>query len=255
MKFIDTHAHIYDVAFMENVVEYIDRAKHANVDAVYLPNCNSETIPGMMQLASAYPDFMKPMMGLHPCYVKENYLEELKLVEQWLSQYNFAAIGEIGLDYYWDKTFIAEQQIAFERQINWAKELCLPINIHTRSSIDEGIATVAKMQQGNLKGIFHCFGGTVEQAKQIVDMGFSLGIGGVVTFKNSNLDKVLSNIPKTNIVLETDAPYLAPMPFRGKQNESAYIPLIAEKLATIYECGLDEIARITTQNAKDIYAY
>lgn len=255
MQFIDSHAHLYDVAFSEKTADYIQHAKDKGVVSAYLPNCNSETIPGMMLLAEKYPDFMKPMMGLHPCYVNADYQQELTIVEEWLAKFAFAAIGEIGLDYYWDTTFVKEQQIVFETQIDWAKQMQLPINIHTRSSIDEGIATVAKLQNGNLKGIFHCFGGTIKQAQQIVDLGFMLGIGGVVTFKNSDLKDVLQHISLNHVVLETDAPYLAPVPFRGKQNESAYIPLIAEKLATIYQCGLDEIATITTKNVKSLYAF
>lgn len=255
MKFIDTHTHLYDEAFYENISQFVAEAQAAGVQEMYLPNCDSTTIPAMMDIVALHPEALKPMMGIHPCYIKENYKEELAIAEAWLNRYDFAAVGEIGLDYYWDKTFVAEQKEAFNIQMQWAKEKELPIIIHTRDSIDDGIAMVKAQQNGNLKGIFHCFGGTIEQAKAIIDLGFHLGIGGVVTFKNSQLDQVLAAIPLEHIVLETDAPYLAPVPYRGKRNESKYIPYIAEKLVTIYQSTLEEVAQITTANAKNVYKY
>lgn len=255
MKFIDTHTHLYDEAFYENIGQFVAEAQAAGVQEMYLPNCDSTTIPAMMDIVALHPEALKPMMGIHPCYIKENYKEELAIAEKWLHEYDFAAVGEIGLDYYWDKTFVAEQKEAFNIQMQWAKAKDLPIIIHTRDSIDDGIAMVKAQQNGDLKGIFHCFGGTIDQAKAIIDLGFHLGIGGVVTFKNSQLDQVLAAIPLEHIVLETDAPYLAPVPYRGKRNESKYIPYIAEKLVTIYQSTLEEVARITTANAKNIYKY
>ena len=255
MQFIDTHTHLYDEQFLEDIDSFVTDAQAAGVYKMYLPNCDSTTIEPMMTIVRKHPQVLLPMMGIHPCYVKENYKDELAIVEKWLGNYDFAAIGEIGLDYYWDQTFVPQQKDAFNIQMQWAKEKDLPIIIHTRDSIDDGISIVKAQQNGRLKGIFHCFGGTLEQAKAIIDLGFHLGIGGVVTFKNSNLGDVLKQIPLEYIVLETDAPYLAPMPFRGKRNESKYIPLIAEKLVSIYQSALEEVARITTNNANKIYKY
>lgn len=255
MQFIDTHAHMYDEQFLENIDEFVQKAEAEFVHQIYLPNCDQHTIAPMMDICKQYPGVFKPMMGLHPCYVKEDYETELKIVADWLAKEKFAAIGEIGLDFYWDKTF-AEQQIkAFEYQTRLALDYNLPIIIHTRSSTDEAIALLKTLQNGNLKGIFHCFGGTSEQAQQIIDLGFLMGIGGVVTFKKSELPEVLKNVPLSHLVLETDAPYLAPMPFRGKQNQSAYIPYIAEKIAQIKALSIEEVARVTTANAQQLFKF
>ena len=251
--FIDTHTHLYDAQFDEDRPEMIARALAAGVERMYLPNCDSGTLAAMQQLCAAFPDHCFPMMGLHPCSVKEDYKKELELVQHELKTGKYIGVGEIGLDYHWDTTFVAEQQEAFRLQIDWAIALNLPIVIHTRKSLEDGIAIVREKQQGNLKGIFHCFGGTVEEAKAIIELGFYIGIGGVLTFKNTDLAKTLSEIDLQHIVLETDAPYLAPVPYRGKRNESAYIPLIAHKLAEIKNCPVETVAAITSENARKIF--
>jgi len=251
--FIDTHTHLYDAQFDEDRPEMIARALAAGVERMYLPNCDSGTLAAMQQLCAAFPDHCFPMMGLHPCSVKEDYKKELELVQHELKTGKYVGVGEVGLDYHWDTTFVAEQQEAFRLQIDWAIALNLPIVIHTRKSLEDGIAIVREKQQGNLKGIFHCFGGTVEEAKAIIELGLYIGIGGVLTFKNTDLAKTLSEIDLQHIVLETDAPYLAPVPYRGKRNESAYIPLIAHKLAEIKNCPVETVAAITSENARKIF--
>jgi TatD DNase family protein len=193
------------------------------------------------------------MMGLHPCYVKENYISELELVQEWLNKRSFAAIGECGLDFYWDKSFVKEQYLALEKQIEWALQLNKPIVLHTRNATQETIDVIATHRTENLKGIFHCFGGSLTEAQQIIELGFSLGIGGVVTYKNAGLDLVLKEIDLKHIVLETDAPYLSPVPFRGKRNEPAFLHQVAEKIAQIKSCSLEEVAKVTSANAKIIF--
>ena len=252
MMFIDTHTHLYDEQLLPDD-ETIQRAINAGVSKMYMPNCDSSTIAGMMKIAAKWPQHCFPMMGLHPCYVKENYEEELAIVEQHLTNGSFAAVGEIGLDYYWDMSFQNEQVIAFEQQIDWALKYDLPIVIHSRESTQACIDIVRKKQNGQLKGIFHCFSGTVDEAKQVIDLGLFLGIGGVLTFKKSGLAEVVEQMPLSAIVLETDAPYLAPVPYRGRRNESSYIPLIAQKLAEIKRVDITEIAGITTRNAEKIF--
>jgi TatD DNase family protein len=192
-------------------------------------------------------------MGLHPCYVKTNVHEELAEVESWLRKRSFCAIGEIGIDLYWDKTFLDQQIEAFERQINWAKELNLPIIIHCRDSIDMTIEIVKKHQDGNLKGIFHCFSGNLEHAQKIIDLNFLLGIGGVVTFKNGGIDKIIPNIDLSTIVLETDSPYLSPAPHRGKKNRPSFLPIIASKIAEIKQCAVQDVATVTSKNAVNLF--
>ena len=253
MIFIDTHTHLYDEQLITEEQEMIQRAIDAGVTRMYMPNCDSGTIAGMMHIAQTYPQHCFPMMGLHPCYVKEHYRDELAMVEKHLAENKFSAVGEIGLDYYWDKTFIPQQKEAFEFQIDLALQYDLPIVIHSRESLGDCIHIVSKKQNGRLKGIFHCFGGSAEEAKQIADLGFYMGIGGVVTFKKSTLPEVLKQVDLSHIVLETDAPYLSPVPYRGKRNESAYLPLVAQKLADIKEMHVSEIARITTENAIKIF--
>lgn len=255
MTFIDTHTHLYDEQFAEDIDNVIEKAIQLGVTQMYMPNCNSETIDGMMQLAKKWPDNCIPMMGLHPCYVKGDYQQELSIVSDQLSKAKFAAIGEIGLDYHWDLTFKEQQIEAFEYQIDLALKNGLPIVIHSRSSTQDCIDIVRKKQNGSLKGVFHCFGGTLEEAQQITEeLGFMLGIGGVVTFKNSKLGELLKHIDKKYIVLETDAPYLAPTPYRGKRNESSYIPVIAEKMIDIMQVSLDDVANITTENARKLFS-
>ncbi len=253
MTYIDTHTHLYDEQFSEDIDSTIKKAIELGVSKMFMPNCNSETIDGMMQLSEKWPNNCIPMMGLHPCYVKEDYQKELSLVNDWLNKEQFAAVGEIGLDYHWDLTFKQQQIEAFEYQIDLALEHDLPIVIHSRSSTQDCIDIVKKKQDGNLKGVFHCFGGTLDEAKQITDLNFMLGIGGVVTFKNSKLGDIIKDIDIDHLVLETDAPYLAPTPYRGKRNESSYIPLIAEKLVDIKQMSLTDIATATTKNAEKLF--
>jgi len=250
--FTDTHTHLYDERLIKDGAQ-IQRAIDAGVTKMYMPNCDRHTIDSMLQITDEWPINCMPMMGLHPCYVKENYKEELAIVAEWLEKRRFYAVGEIGLDYYWDMTFKTQQIEAFETQIDWALNYKIPIVIHSRESTTDCIEIVRKKQNGKLKGIFHCFGGSMEEAKQIVELGFYLGIGGVVTYKNTNLPEILNEIPLKHIVLETDAPYLAPVPYRGKRNESSYIPVIAQKIADIKNIPLAEIASVTTRNAEDIF--
>lgn len=253
MIFTDTHTHLYDEQFKEDRDQTIKAAIEAGITKMYLPNCDSTTLEGMLELSKQHPENCFPMMGLHPCYVKADNTAELKLVADELATGKYYGVGEIGLDYYWDKTYTKQQIEAFEYQIDLALQHDLPIIIHSRDSLQDGIDIVRKKQNGRLKGIFHCFGGNEQEAQQIIDCGFYMGIGGVVTFKNSTLPQVLKNISLEHLVLETDAPYLAPTPFRGKRNESSYITLIAEKLAEIKERALEDVARITTDNATKVF--
>ena len=253
MKYIDTHTHLYSEQFNSDRSSMIETAISKGVGTFYLPNIDHESIESMLKLEEQFPGQCLPMMGLHPCSVNATYQQELDLVKQWLDKRRFAAIGEIGIDLYWDKSFIAEQEIAFKQQIDWALEFGYTISIHCRSAFDE-IYAILKSYPKLPKSIFHCFSGNTEQAQQIIALGnFKLGIGGVVTFKNSGLDKVVEDIDLEHLVLETDAPYLAPVPHRGKRNESGYIPLIAEKIAAIKGISIEEVAAVTTKNAGDIF--
>jgi TatD DNase family protein len=253
MQLIDTHAHLYSEEFNEDRVEMIQRALEAGVTRMYLPNIDSTSIEGMLELEAQYPGQCLAMMGLHPCYVKENYQEELALVKSWLEKRSFPAIGEIGIDLYWDKTHVKEQEEAFLTQVEWAKQYDLPIVIHSRESMDMILELLQPVRHPRLRGIFHCFSGSVQQAEAAIEMGFLLGIGGVLTFKKSGLDAVLSEIALQHLVLETDAPYLAPTPFRGKRNESSYVLKVAEKLAEVKGVSLNEVAEVTTQNALQLF--
>ncbi len=250
--YIDTHTHLYDEQLMTDE-QQVQRAIAARVTRMYMPNCDSTTIAGMLQMADTWPENCFPMMGLHPTYVKENFETELALVGKWLAERKFYAVGEIGLDYYWDLTFKAQQIAAFEAQIDMALQYKLPIVIHSRESTPDCIDIVRKKQNGSLSGIFHCFGGSVEEARQIMELGFYMGIGGVVTYKKSNLAEVIHTIGLSNLVLETDAPYLAPAPFRGKRNESSYIPHIASKISDILGIPPEEVGEVTTANATKIF--
>jgi TatD DNase family protein len=251
--FIDTHTHLYSEEFDNDRFDRINDAISKSVTKFYMPNVDSSTIDGMLALEIHFPEVCLPMMGLHPCSVKENYREELELVKKWLDLRRFAAIGEIGIDLYWDKTFIKEQELAFREQIFWALEYNYTIVIHCRNAFDE-IFSILKSYDKLPKGIFHCFSGDYIQAQKILSLGnFKLGIGGVVTFKNSGLDKVMEQLNLHDIVLETDAPYLAPVPHRGKRNESAYIPLVAQKIAEIKKISVEEVAEITSANADEIF--
>ncbi len=254
--FVDTHTHLYDDRLNEaKQDEMIQRALDAGVESMYMPNCDQHTIPGMMRIAQTFPGKCLPMMGLHPTYVKGTYNEELTIVSEWLEKGKFAAVGEIGLDYYWDKTFVPQQKEAFAQQIDWALEYGLPIVIHSREATQDCIDMVRSKQNGKLRGIFHCFSGNGEEAKQIVDLGFLLGIGGIITYKsNKELQEVVQSAPLAHLVLETDAPYLSPVPYRGKRNESAYIQFIAEKVAELRELSVEELGKATSANAQKLFA-
>ena len=254
MELIDTHCHLYAPEFAEDIDNIIQRARTAGVARFYLPAIDMESEKGMLDLEKRFPDICFAMQGLHPSSVKADIGDALKHVEESLSHKKFAAVGEIGLDFYWDRSFEKEQYRAFHQQIEWALHFDLPIVIHSRDSIEQTISVVKKHQNGKLRGIFHCFNEGEHQADEIVSLGFYLGIGGTLTYKNSKLPGVIKNIGMDNIVLETDAPYLPPVPFRGKRNESSYIVYVAEKMAEIKGIGPDEVARITTTNALKIFS-
>ncbi len=253
MKLIDTHAHLYLEQFEEDRVEVMQKALQNGVERIYLPNIDSSSIDSMLEMEKKFPGKCFAMIGLHPCSVKENYEEELEIVKKWLDKRKFVAIGEIGIDLYWDKSFFEQQKDAFLRQIEWAKSLGIPIVIHSRDATDVIIELLNPVADERLRGIFHCFTGTVEQANAITEMGFLLGIGGVLTFKNAGLDKTIQEVDLKHLVLETDSPYLAPVPFRGKRNESSYVLNVAKKLAEIKKVELKKIARITTENALNLF--
>ena len=253
MILTDTHAHLYSEKFDADRDEMLQRAKDVGVSRFFVPAIDASYTDSMFQLEKDYPKDIFLMAGLHPTSVKENYNEELAHVEELLSQRDFVAIGEIGIDLYWDKIHLKEQQEAFHTQIRWAKERKLPIAIHCRDAFDEIFEILEQEKGSDLKGVFHCFTGSYNQAIQAIGYNMKLGIGGVVTFKNGKIDQFLQDIPLEHIVLETDAPYLAPTPHRGKRNESAYIPLIAQKLADIHQMDIQTIAKITTQNSIDVF--
>ena len=251
---IDTHSHIYSEEFDTDRAETIQRAKEAGITHIILPNCDSETLPQMLSLEAEYPDYCYAAIGVHPTSVKENYREELALVKSELERRNWIAIGEIGIDLYWDKTFLAEQIAVFQQQIDWALEYNLPVIIHVRDSFSETMDALAPYKNSGLKGVFHSFTGTIEEAREIIDFGgFMFGINGIVTFKNSGLAAVVEQIDLKHILLETDSPYLTPAPHRGKRNESAYTQLVARKLAEVYNCSLEQIDWQTTQNAQLLF--
>ncbi len=255
MNITDTHIHLYAEQFDADRGNLMELAQKHAVTRFFMPNIDSSSIASMLELQHKYPDICFPMMGLHPCSVKENYLEEIKLVEEWLAKEKFYAVGEIGIDLYWDKTYIKEQEIAFTRQLELAHQYQLPIVIHARESFDEIFKLLVQNKAQHPHGIFHCFTGNIEQARKIIDMGFYLGIGGVLTYKNSGLDKVIAEIDLSHLVLETDAPYLAPTPFRGKRNQPDYIVKVAEKIAEIKETTIENVAIITTENAQKIFRF
>ncbi len=250
---IDTHTHLFVEQFDEDRDEVIARAKAEDVQKFILPNIDAATIPALKNTVADYPEDMFPLMGLHPTSVKENYRDELAIIEQELKNGKYYGIGEIGMDLYWDKTFVKEQEIVFRTQLNWAKELQLSVSIHIREAMPQTLDIIAEEQDGRLRGVLHCFTGTFEEAQRAVDLNMHLGIGGVVTFKNGKIDRFLNRIPIENIVVETDAPWLAPAPFRGKRNEPAYLKYIVEKLALMYHTSPGEIACLTTHNAMDVF--
>ena len=250
---IDTHSHIYLPEFSDDLDQMLKRAENEVIKLILMPAIDKETHLGMLDVENRYAEKCLSMMGLHPCSVKEGYKQELKIVQEYYEKRRFVAVGETGLDFYWDRTFTKEQYESFQTQIELAKQFDIPVVIHSRNSIDECIKVIRENQQGNLKGVFHCFSGNEKQAKEIIDLGFYLGIGGVVTFKNSGLDQVMVDIDMKKIVLETDAPYLAPVPFRGKRNECGYLKYVVEKLAKIKKVAKEEVANITTRNAKELF--
>lgn len=249
---IDSHCHLYSKDFEKDLEAVIANAVKQGIKSFYMPAIDSTTHAEMVAVEAEFK-ICYSMMGLHPCSVKENYKEELAIAEGWLVKRKFSAIGESGLDFYWDKTFVKEQYDSLEKHIEWALQYDLPLVLHTRDAMQETIDVIKKYSGKGLKGIFHCFGGTLEEAQQIIQTGFYLGIGGVVTYKNGGLDKVLPHIEMKHIVLETDAPYLAPIPFRGKRNESSYLTFIAEKIAEIKQITVAEVEEITTANAGLIF--
>ena len=253
MTIIDTHCHLYAEEFENDIEQVIANAQQESVQQFYLPNIDSSSIESMLQLEAKYPGVCIAMMGLHPCSVNADYKKELQTVESWLQKRRFAAVGEIGLDFYWDRTFEIQQYEAFRRQTELALQYRLPIVIHTRNAMQQCIDVVSEYAGRGLKGIFHCFGGSMQEAEQIIALGFYLGIGGVLTYKKSGLPAVLDHISLEHMVLETDAPYLAPVPKRGKRNESAYLKYIITALAEIKQTSPEEIARITTANATFVF--
>lgn len=251
--FIDTHTHLYSSKFSEDRPAVMERARAAGVDLAILPAVDRRSHEDMLALEAAYPDWVLAMIGLHPVSVGENYEEELAVVEKYLQQRPWVAIGEIGMDLYWDKTFRDQQEKAFLKQCAWAIDYDLPICIHAREAIDELLELIRGVNNPKLRGVFHCFTGNVPQARQAVDLGFYLGMGGVATFKNGGLEPVLLELPRERILLETDAPYLAPVPKRGKRNETAYVKFVAEKIATLWETSPEEVGRLTSQNAWQLF--
>jgi TatD DNase family protein len=251
---IDTHAHIYDIKFAEDRANVIERAAALGIKKILMPNCAEETIEPMLQCEKDFPDICFPMMGLHPCYVIDtNVQQELKLVENYLEKRKFCAVGEIGLDYYWDKTFVEDQKKAFHVQIELALHYNLPIVVHSRESTADCIELISPYIAKGLKGVLHCYSGTLQEAKQLIDLDFMLGIGGVLTYKKSGLHEVVQNLPLSHLLLETDAPYLAPTPHRGKRNECAYMIEPAQLLADMHQLPLLEIDAITTENAMRLF--
>jgi TatD DNase family protein len=253
MVLTDTHTHLYYETDAEKRAELMQRCIQNDVSRLFLPNVDAASVPLMFDLLQAYPDNCYPMLGLHPCSVKDNWEEELAVIQPALHQHKIYAIGEIGIDLYWDETFLTEQIQAFKLQIKWAKALKLPIVIHCRDAFDEVYQVLQAEHDENLRGIFHCFTGTLEQAEKIIALGFYLGIGGVVTYKNAGLDKILPQIDLKHVVLETDSPYLTPVPYRGKPNESGYLIYVAQKVADLYQIFIEDVAKITTENSKKIF--
>lgn len=250
---IDTHAHIYLEEFNENRQAVIDRAIEKGVDKILLPNIDSKSVTDMLNLAKQYPAICFPMIGLHPTSVKEDFEKELANVKDWFSKEKFIAIGEIGMDLYWDKTFVEEQKVVFKEQMLFSIQQNLPSVIHIRNAFPETFSVLDEINQSKFTGVFHCFSGNLADAQKAVEMGFYLGIGGVVTYKNSGLQEVVKEIGLDKLVLETDSPYLPPVPYRGKRNESSYLIYIAEKIAEIKNIPVEEVKDITTQNAKKLF--
>lgn len=253
MELIDTHCHLYSKEFTRDIDEVFHRAEKEGVTRFFLPAIDRHCQEALLALEAGRPGVCFGMTGLHPCHVKADYLDELRFVEEELGRRKWVALGEIGLDFYWDRTFEAEQYTAFHRQIEWALHYGLPIVIHSRESMKESIGVVREHQKGGLRGIFHCFSGDAAAAREIVELGFLLGIGGVLTYKNSGLPDAIRDVPLESLVLETDAPYLSPVPFRGKRNESSYLKYIVARLAEVKGISVEEAAGVTTRNAQKIF--
>ena len=254
MVLIDTHAHIYTAEFDDDRLALLERAEKESVTKILLPAVDSESHERLVQLADAHVQCL-PMMGLHPCSVNENYRDELEVVNGWFQRRRFVAVGETGLDFYWDKTFTEQQYAAFRQQVEWSVEYGIPVVIHSRNATDECITVVREYSAKGVRGVFHCFSGTEEQAREIMKLGFYLGIGGVLTFKNAGLDKVVKAVGLERVVLETDAPYLAPVPFRGKRNEPSYLRYVVEKLVEITGLSSGQIAQKTSKNAQELFGF
>lgn len=250
---IDTHAHIYSEKFSEDREAMLQRAFESGVSEIFMPNIDSKSIEGMLALEEKYPGKCHAMMGLHPCSVDEHFEQELKIAEEWWNKRTFAGVGEMGLDLYWDKTFFEQQQEAFRIQAGWAKKFEKPLIIHTRDAMAETIALLEELQHEKLTGVVHCFTGNLDDANRIIDTGFMLGIGGVATFKNGGLDKVLPHLDLTHLVLETDSPYLSPKPYRGKRNEPSYVVHVAHRVAALTGNTVEEVEKKTNSNAKRLF--
>jgi len=253
--YIDSHAHIYNEQFKGEVDALVERAMEAGVRKIYMPNVSTDSIDEMLEIEAKHPEICRPMMGLHPCDVDKHFEKQLYTIETWLGKRKFAGVGEMGLDFYWDLTYKEQQIEAFRIQTAWAIKYDLPVILHTRNANREAIDLLKELGNKKLHGIFHCFSGTLEEAKEMIGLGFLLGIGGVATFKNGKLDEVLPEIGLENLVLETDCPYLAPVPFRGKRNEPSYIPLIAKKVSEILSKDIEEVKEKTTQNSLKVFKH
>jgi len=253
MVLTDTHTHLYYETDEAKRAELIQRCRENDITRLFLPNVDAASVPMVYSLQEAYPEMCFPMLGLHPCDVKENWQDELSQIKAAYGEKKIYAVGEIGIDLYWDKATLPQQIEAFKQQISWAKSLKLPIVIHCRDAFDEVFAVLEEEQGDDLFGIFHCFTGTAEQAQKVIGLGFYLGIGGVVTYKNSGLDKVVAGVDLKHIVLETDSPYLTPVPYRGKKNESSYLIYVAQKVAELHQTDLETVAAITTENSEKVF--
>jgi TatD DNase family protein len=253
MILADSHAHVYSEQFKPDRDDMLNRAYEAGVETIFMPNIDHSSIDGMLETEARFPNQCYPMMGLHPCSVGKHFEKQLYEVEEWLGKRPFVAVGECGIDLYWDKSHLAEQQEALRIQISLAKKHNLPLVLHTRDAFRETADLITAAQDGTLRGVFHCFSGSAAEAEEVIKLGFKLGIGGVATFKNGGLDKTLPGIALEHLLLETDCPYLAPMPHRGKRNEPAYLPLIAQRVADILQKDVAEIAEATTRNTKELF--
>jgi len=250
---IDTHSHIYSTDFIHDRDEIIQRAYSNDVRKIILPNIDSSSVKNLLDMVDTYPHICIPLMGLHPTSVNHDYQEELQVVEYWLKKRKFYGIGEIGIDLYWETSFLEEQTHAFRFQLKLAREYQLPVVIHVRDSFEQVYNVLLEEKDKNLTGVFHSFSGTIEQAQLVIDLGFKIGVNGIITFKKSGLDEIISKIDPSNLLLETDSPYLTPVPFRGKRNESSYLVHIAQKIADLHQMTVGEIAKITTENARKLF--